>query len=469
MPQAGLRPPLPAFGTFRLKALKEATCDFTTVIGKGGFGTVYKAYLPDGKIAAVKRMEKGRKEGDEEFRKEVLMPGRLHHRHLVNLIGFCAEKGERMLVLEFMANGSLKEHLHDLRGPPLDWEKRMRIAVGVAAGLEYLHSWSDPPVIHRDVKSSNVLLSENFTAKVSDFGLCKVASSGTDMYTSMTTDVMGTPGYMDPEYVNKHVLTEKSDVFSFGVVLLEIITGRHAVQEWRSLVDWAKIFFLDKEKVPSMVDPVLGDNYDLQELYAVVEVAQMCTQEEGSNRPTMKQVLQILTERVTSSTSRSGSQAMKHRKAASTGVSGTVTVSSLSGGGSSQEEIPKVPPPSALPLGSLTGRSQDLTPPPEKYTNAAMMTGRGRSMLQVATVGDMWSVDKVTLFGVGFLKCELSNRFRGVCSLAFTKTVRSVHLLNASGDNSVHQRSKKGNHLNIQRIRIARGGKWLLTLRSVSM
>nr|BAF79985.1 receptor-like kinase [Nitella axillaris] len=359
--------PLPAFGTFRLKALRDATCDFTTVIGKGGFGTVYKAYLTDGTIAAIKRMDKGRKEGDEEFRKEVLMPGRLHHRHLVNLIGFCAEKGERMLVLEYMANGSLKEHLHDKRGPPLDWQKRMRIAVGVAAGLEYLHSWSDPPVIHRDVKSSNVLLSENFTAKVSDFGLCKVAPAGSDVITSMTTDVMGTPGYMDPEYVNKHVLTEKSDVFSYGVVLLELITGRHAVQEWRSLVDWAQIFFLDKEKVPGMVDPALGDNYDLQELYVVVEVAQSCTLEEGSKRPTMKQVLKTLTERLgPNTTTHSESQPM-HRKVLSVGTSGTVTVSSLSGA-STQEPVKAsavaAPAPAASPV-----RPQELSPTPEKLTS----------------------------------------------------------------------------------------------------
>ncbi|KAH9709786.1 serine/threonine-protein kinase PBS1 [Citrus sinensis] len=232
--------------TFTFRELAAATKNFRpeSFIGEGGFGRVYKGWLEStGQVVAVKQLDRNGLQGNREFLVEVLMLSLLHHSNLVNLIGYCADGDQRLLVYEFMPLGSLEDHLHDL--PPdkeaLDWNTRMKIAAGAAKGLEYLHDKANPPVIYRDFKSSNILLEEGFHPKLSDFGLAKLGPVGDKSHVS--TRVMGTYGYCAPEYAMTGQLTVKSDVYSFGVVFLELITGRKAIDSTRphgeqNLVTW---------------------------------------------------------------------------------------------------------------------------------------------------------------------------------------------------------------------------------------
>eukprot|EP00271_Cylindrocystis_brebissonii_P004912 TRINITY_DN16843_c0_g4_i1.p1 TRINITY_DN16843_c0_g4~~TRINITY_DN16843_c0_g4_i1.p1 ORF type:complete len:879 (+),score=113.31 TRINITY_DN16843_c0_g4_i1:407-3043(+) len=287
--------------SFGLAELKKATKNFSQVLGKGGYGTVYKAVLRDDSIVAVKRLDQVSKQGDIEFIREVELLSRLHHRHLVNLQGFCAEKGERMLVYEYMAMGSLYDHIH---GPsakeyPLSWDSRTKIAIHIALGLEYLHYGADPPLIHRDIKSANILLSDDGYSKVADFGLCKEAPLGADGSETLVptaTAVRGSFGYLDPEYVNTSVLSEKSDVYSYGVVLLELITGHKSIHEWQPLAYWAEEYLSDREKTPLMVDPAMEGNFDVDELYALCDIARTCVQDQAVLRPTIRDVAKALVE-----------------------------------------------------------------------------------------------------------------------------------------------------------------------------
>lgn len=288
--------PPSTFRRFSRREIRRATDDFSTIIGKGGFGTVYKARFKDGLVAAVKRMNKIAQQ--DEFCKEMELLGRLHHRHLVTLIGFCAEQHERFLVYEYMENGSLKEHLQAPIKTPLNWRIRIQIAIDVAAALEYLHFYCDPPLCHRDIKSSNILLDENFVAKVSDFGLAHAAPCGASNFEPVNTDVRGTPGYMDPEYLVTQELTEKSDVYSYGVLLLEIITARQAVQENKNLVEWSQKYILEDSNLSEMVDPNLENIYDYEQLQSFVSIVRMCTQREGKSRPSIRQVLQLMYDRL---------------------------------------------------------------------------------------------------------------------------------------------------------------------------
>ncbi|BBN07295.1 protein MpRLK-Pelle_URK-1 [Marchantia polymorpha subsp. ruderalis] len=284
----------PLFRRFKLREVKKATNDFSTIIGRGGFGTVYKARFKDGLVAAVKRMNKGSHQAENDFAREMELLGRLHHRHLVSLRGFCAENRERVLVYDYMENGSLKEHLHVKTKSSLNWQTRMRIATGVAAALEYLHMYCEPPLCHRDIKSSNILLDENFVAKVADFGLAHAAPSGNSQAETMSTDVRGTPGYMDPEYLVTHELTEKSDVYSFGVLLLELITARRAVHEKKNLVEWAQYYMNNESRFSQLVDPFLESNYDAEELRHLISLIKVCTLTDGKSRPSMKHVVSVL-------------------------------------------------------------------------------------------------------------------------------------------------------------------------------
>jgi len=236
--------------TFTFRELAAATKNFRQdcLLGEGGFGRVYKGRLENGQAVAVKQLDRNGLQGNREFLVEVLMLSLLHHTNLVNLIGYCADGDQRLLVYEFMPLGSLEDHLHDL--PPdkeaLDWNTRMKIAAGAAKGLEYLHDKASPPVIYRDFKSSNILLGEGFHPKLSDFGLAKLGPVGDK--THVSTRVMGTYGYCAPEYAMTGQLTVKSDVYSFGVVFLELITGRKAIDNTRSqgeqnLVAWVCFIF----------------------------------------------------------------------------------------------------------------------------------------------------------------------------------------------------------------------------------
>ncbi|CAG7879245.1 unnamed protein product [Brassica rapa] len=285
--------------TFAFHELVAATMDFhpDTFLGEGGFGCVYKGRLETtGQVVAVKQLDRNGLQGNREFLVEVLMLSLLHHPNLVNLIGYCADGDQRLLVYEFMPLGSLEDHLHDL--PPdkeaLDWNTRMKIAAGAAKGLEFLHDKANPPVIDRDFKSSNILLGEGFHPKLSDFGLAKLGPTGDKSHVS--TRVMGTYGYCAPEYAMTGQLTVKSDVYSFGVVFLELITGRKAIDSEmphgeQNLVAWARPMFNDRRRFIKLADPKLKGRFPTRALYQALSVASMCIQEEAATRPPIADVV----------------------------------------------------------------------------------------------------------------------------------------------------------------------------------
>jgi hypothetical protein len=231
-------------GSFSYAELSDATDGFSNnnILGEGGFGCVYKGLLANGREVAVKQLKIGGGQGEREFQAEVEIISRVHHRHLVSLVGYCISEHQRLLVYDYVPNDTLDFHLHSNRGSNLDWASRIKIAAGAARGLAYLHEDCHPKIIHRDIKSANILLDSNFDAQVADFGLAKLTL---DVDTHVSTRVMGTFGYMAPEYASSGKLTDKSDVYSFGVVLLEIITGRKPVDSSQpfgdeSLVEWAR-------------------------------------------------------------------------------------------------------------------------------------------------------------------------------------------------------------------------------------
>ncbi|KAL0430061.1 UNVERIFIED_CONTAM: Proline-rich receptor-like protein kinase PERK9 [Sesamum radiatum] len=282
------------------------------LLGEGGFGSVYKGRLADGREVAVKQLKIGGGQGDREFRSEVEIISRVHHRHLVSLVGYCISEDRRLLVYDYLPNNTLYFHLHGEGRPVMDWATRVRIAVGAARGIAYLHEdckmfkiffflisynlLMPSSYYHRDIKSSNILLDSNFEARVSDFGLAKLAM---DANTHITTRVMGTFGYMAPEYASSGKLTEKSDVYSFGVVLLELVTGRKPVDTSQplgdeSLVEWARPLLshaLETEDFSGLADPRLEGNYVGGEMFRLIEAAAACVRHSSMKRPTMGQVV----------------------------------------------------------------------------------------------------------------------------------------------------------------------------------
>nr|XP_017234934.1 PREDICTED: serine/threonine-protein kinase CDL1-like [Daucus carota subsp. sativus] len=286
--------------SFTFKELQYATENFKpdNFLGEGGFGKVFKGILKDtAQVVAIKQLDRNGGQGIREFVVEVMTLGSVDHPNLVKLIGFCAEGDQRLLVYEFMPLGSLDDHLHGPRRRPIDWNTRMKIAAGAACGLEYLHDKMNPPVIYRDLKSSNILLGEDYYPKLSDFGLAKVGPTGDD--THVSTRVMGTYGYCAPDYAMTGQLTFKSDIYSFGVLLLEIITGRKAIDfskrsRDQNLVAWARPLVRDLKKFYQMVDPVLQGQYPVKGLYQALSVAAMCVQEEPSLRPLVADVVKAL-------------------------------------------------------------------------------------------------------------------------------------------------------------------------------
>ncbi|KAH7843034.1 hypothetical protein Vadar_011977 [Vaccinium darrowii] len=309
---------------FTFKQLHSATGGFgkSNVIGHGGFGSVYRGVLQDGRKVAVKLMDQAGKQGEEEFQVEVELLSRLHSPYLLALIGYCSDSNHKLLVYEFMANGGLQEHLYPISGSnsgclKLDWETRLGIALEAAKGLEYLHEHVTPPVIHRDFKSSNILLDKSFHAKVSDFGLAKLGSDKAGGHVS--TRVLGTQGYVAPEYALTGHLTTKSDVYSYGVVLLELLTGRVPVDMKRGpaesvLVSWALPRLTDRDKVVEIMDPALEGQYSIKEVIQVAAIAAMCVQSEADYRPLMADVVQSLVPLVKHHrpTSRGGSSSSFH-------------------------------------------------------------------------------------------------------------------------------------------------------------
>ncbi|KAM7492694.1 hypothetical protein LguiA_035615 [Lonicera macranthoides] len=281
---------------FTYKELCASTQNFSfdCMIGEGGFGRVYKGYLESKNMeVAIKALDKNGFQGNREFLVEVLMLNLLHHTNLVKLVGYCVEDDQRVLVYEYMRNGSLEDHLHGNK-KPLDWNTRMKIAKGAAKGLEYLHQTAYPPVIYRDFKASNILLDEKFNPKLSDFGMAKLGP--TDGMTHVSTRVMGTYGYCAPEYALTGHLTTKSDVYSFGVVFLELISGRKVFDssrklEEQNLIPWAQKLMRNKKRFHLVADPLLEGNYPLKGLYQALAVADMCVQEEANARPLISDVV----------------------------------------------------------------------------------------------------------------------------------------------------------------------------------
>lgn len=282
---------------FTLQELEKATDNFSEeyFIGEGGFGKVYRGVLIDGKIVAIKCASNESAQGQAEFRNELALLSRLHHRHLVGLEGFCDEDGLQVLVYEFMANGDLHDNLFgkDNR-TTMNATQRLEVAVGIARGLDYLHSFANPPVIHRDVKPSNVLLDDFMVAKLADFGISKISP---ELYTHVSTRPLGTMGYMDPDYFRTNQLTLASDVFAFGVVLLEIITGQRVFDTSRvdgiNLNDWVRPRF-NAGGIKNIVDERLGDDYDANLFTVLTEVGLSCSRSDRMDRPSMKEVLTTL-------------------------------------------------------------------------------------------------------------------------------------------------------------------------------
>ncbi|KAF4398649.1 hypothetical protein G4B88_013738 [Cannabis sativa] len=287
--------------TFSTSDIEKATDHFNAsrILGEGGFGLVYSGVLEDGTKVAVKVLKRDDQQGGREFLAEVEMLSRLHHRNLVKLIGICTEERNRCLVYELVPNGSVESHLHgiDKEAAPLNWPARMKIALGAARGLAYLHEDSSPRVIHRDFKSSNILLEEDFMPKVSDFGLARSAMDEENQHIS--TRVMGTFGYVAPEYAMTGHLLVKSDVYSYGVVLLELLTGRKPVDMSQppgqeNLVAWARPLLASKEGLETIIDPSLVSEVPFESVAKVAAIASMCVQPEVSNRPFMGEVVQAL-------------------------------------------------------------------------------------------------------------------------------------------------------------------------------
>nr|GMC74611.1 calcium/calmodulin-regulated receptor-like kinase 1 [Ipomoea batatas] len=274
---------------FSYKDLHRATYNFSTLIGQGAYGPVYKAQMPTGETVAVKVLGTDSKQGEKEFHTEVMLLGRLHHRNLVNLVGYCAEKGQYMLIYVYMSRGSLASHLYDEVLEPLSWNLRVQIALDVARGLEYLHDGAVPPVIHRDIKSSNILLDQSMRARVADFGL-----SREEMVNKHASNIQGTFGYLDPEYISTRTFTKKSDVYSFGVLLFELIAARNPLQGLLEYVELAAMTTDGKGGWEEIVDSRLNWKYDVQELNDVASLAYKCVNRVPKKRSSMRDAVQVL-------------------------------------------------------------------------------------------------------------------------------------------------------------------------------
>nr|BAO45865.1 serine/threonine-protein kinase [Acacia mangium] len=295
---------------FTLAELVAATNNFSleNKIGAGSFGVVYRGKLADGREVAIKRGDIGLKmkkfqEKESAFDSELAFLSRLHHKHLVRLVGFCEEKDERLLVYEYMKNGALHDHLHDKNNVEKSssflnsWKMRIKIALDASRGIEYLHNYAVPPIIHRDIKSSNILLDSNWTARVSDFGLSLMGPDSDNDY--RPTKAAGTVGYIDPEYYGLNVLTAKSDVYGFGIVLLELLTGKRAIFKHGenggtpvSLVDFA-VPAIMADELPKIMDKRVGppEMNEAEAVELVAYTATYCVNLEGKDRPTMTDIV----------------------------------------------------------------------------------------------------------------------------------------------------------------------------------
>ncbi|XP_075664364.1 lysM domain receptor-like kinase 3 [Castanea sativa] len=283
---------------FSYEELAKATDDFSlnNKIGQGGFGSVYYAELR-GERAAIKKMDM---QASKEFLSELKVLTNVHHLNLVRLMGYCVE-GSLFLVYEYIENGNLSQHLHSSRRDPLPWSTRVNIALDSARGLEYIHEYTVPVYIHRDIKSANILIDKNFRGKVADFGLTKLTEYG---IASLTSSLVGTFGYMAPEYTQHGKISPKIDVYAFGVVLFELISGMEAIlRTYRSVPEPVGLVALFKhvlsqpdprEYLHKLVDPRLGDKYPFDSVYKLIKLANACTQENPQLRPSMRSIVVAL-------------------------------------------------------------------------------------------------------------------------------------------------------------------------------
>ncbi|XP_074279253.1 putative serine/threonine-protein kinase At1g01540 [Silene latifolia] len=284
---------------YSLREIEECTNGFDdgNVIGEGGYGIVYHGVLEDHTHVAVKSLLNNRGQAEKEFKVEVEAIGRVRHKNLVRLLGYCAEGAHRILVYEYVDNGNIEQWLHGDVGPlsPITWDARINILVGTAKGLTYLHEGLEPKVVHRDIKSSNILVDKQWNPKVSDFGLAKLLGSDLNY---VTTRVMGTFGYVAPEYASSGMLNERSDVYSFGILVMEIISGRNPVDYSRppgevKLVDWVKQM-VSTRNTEGIIDPKLAEKPSSRALKRVLLVALRCVDPNAQKRPKMGQVVHML-------------------------------------------------------------------------------------------------------------------------------------------------------------------------------
>ncbi|KAF8749554.1 hypothetical protein HU200_012569 [Digitaria exilis] len=323
---------------FTFEEMSHCTNDFSdsALIGQGGYGKVYRGVLADGTVVAIKRAQQDSLQGSKEFFTEIELLSRLHHRNLVSLLGYCDEEDEQMLVYEFMPNGNLRDHLSARAKMPLDFPMRLRITLGSSRGILYLHTEADPPIYHRDIKASNILLDSKFVAKVADFGLSRLAPLPETEGSApghVSTVVKGTPGYLDPEYFLTHKLTDKSDVYSLGVVFLELLTGMQPISHGRNIV--REVLAANQSgMIFSVVDNRMG-SYPAECVERFAALALRCCQDETDLRPSMVEVVRELeviwqmtpgTENMASS--ESGAMAMMG--SSSSKSTGTPTTSSAS-------------------------------------------------------------------------------------------------------------------------------------------
>ncbi|KAL3624095.1 Calcium/calmodulin-regulated receptor-like kinase 2 [Castilleja foliolosa] len=273
---------------YNYKDIQKGTKNFTAILGQGSFGPVYKATMPAGGVFAVKVLASNSKQGEKEFHTEVSLLARLHHRNLVNLVGYCVDKGERMLVYEYMSNGSLENLIYsDDKEQWLSWENRLQIALDISHGIEYLHDGAVPPVVHRDLKSANILLDNSMRAKVADFGLSKE-----QVFDGHSSGLKGTYGYIDPVYISSNNYTAKSDVYSFGIILFELITAIHPHQ---NLMEYVNLAAMSPDGVDEIIDTKIASTCNVEEARNLAKIAHRCLHLIPRKRPSIGEVSQAIT------------------------------------------------------------------------------------------------------------------------------------------------------------------------------